>query len=189
MTYKPFIIVGTPRTGSNLLFTTIHQHQAVSGYAELFHPIIGERAGGHAIRRGGAALYFDGTADPIDFLRRWVWTDAAAAGDYGAIGFKIFAEYLRGKSTGRLLERLKAEVPGLHVLHVRRANYFDVLVSRLVANMTGSWISYRGDGPSSAGLANMRLAISQEAATHFFLAMEWADAYIESLFLGGPYLR
>src|SRR5574337_720820 len=29
----------------------------------------------------------------------------------------------------------------------------------------------------------------QEAAAHFFRAMEWADAYIESLFLGGPYLR
>lgn len=55
--------------------------------------------------------------------------------------------------------------------------------------MTGSWISYRGDGPSSGRVANMRLAISQEAATQFFRAMEWADAYIEGLFLGGPYLR
>lgn len=130
MTYKPFIIVGMPRTGSNLLFTTIHQHQAVSGYAELFHPIIGERAGGHAIRRGGAALYFDGTADPIDFLKRWLWTDDAAAGDYGAIGFKIFAEYLRSKSTGRLLERLRAEVPGLHVLHIKGGRTTSTFSSR-----------------------------------------------------------
>ena len=187
MTYTPFIIVGMPRTGSNLLFTTLQQHPAIAAYSELFHPMLGERSGRHAIRRDGAALYYGGDADPISFLRRWVWTDDAA--DYRAIGFKIFAEYLRGKPTGGLLERLKEEVPGLHVVHITRANYFDVFVSRLVANKTGSWISYREDRPSGDALGKMHLAISQEAATLFFRAMEWADTYIESLFLAGPYLR
>jgi len=187
VTYTPFIIVGMPRTGSNLLFTTIQQHPAISAYSELFHPMLGERSGRHAIRCDGAALYFDGTADPMDFLKRWVWTDGA--GDRRAIGFKIFAEYLRGKSTTGLLERLKEEVPGLHALHIGRANYFDVFVSRLVATKTGSWISYRGDAPSGDPMADLRLLISPEAATRFFRAMEWADAYIERLFLGGPYLR
>ncbi|HET9762545.1 MAG TPA: sulfotransferase [Casimicrobiaceae bacterium] len=187
MTYTPFIIVGMPRTGSNLLFTTLRQHRAIAAYSELFHPMLGERSGRHAIRRDGAALYYGGDADPVDFLRRWVWT--GGAGDYRAIGFKIFAEYLRCKPTGRLLERLTEEVPGLHVVHIRRANYFDVFVSRLVATKTGSWISYREDTPSGDALGKMHLAIREEAATRFFRAMEWADAYIESLFRGCAYLR
>jgi hypothetical protein len=108
MTYKPFIIAGMPRSGSTLLLTTIQQHPAILAYSELFHAVIGERSGTHAIRRDGAALYFDAaSADPIDFLKRWVWTDSNAG--YRAIGFKIFAEYVRAKSTDRLLERLRSK--------------------------------------------------------------------------------
>ena len=187
MTYKPFIIVGMPRTGSNLLFTTLQQHRAIAAYSELFHPLIGERSGRHAIRRDGAALYFDPSADPLGFLRCWVWTEEAAR--YRAVGFKIFPEYLRSESTRRLLERLRDEVPGLHVLHIRRANYFDVFVSRLVADKTGSWITYREDVASGDPLANTRLVISPETAERFFRAMKWADAYLESLFVGIPCLR
>ena len=54
-------------------------------------------------------LYFDAeSADPIDFLKRWVWTESNA--DSGAIGFKIFAEYVRAQSTdGSALDQPKEE--------------------------------------------------------------------------------
>jgi LPS sulfotransferase NodH len=188
MTYKPFVIAGMPRTGSNLLATTVGQHPAILAYAELFHPIVSERAGTHAIRRDGAALYFDEeSADPVDFLRRWVWS--AENGSYRAVGFKIFVEYVRARSTHRLLERLRDEVAGLRVLHIRRANYLDVYVSRLVANKTERWISYPEDGSPTHETGDIRLVISPDAATRFFQAMEQADACIEGLFEGTRYLN
>ncbi len=109
MTYKPFIIVGMPSTGSTFLLTTIQQHPAILAYGELSHPAIGERSRTHAIRRDGAALVFDAeSADPIDFPKGWVWTDSNAG--YGAIGFKIFAEYVRPQSTdGSALDQPKEE--------------------------------------------------------------------------------
>ncbi len=188
MTYKPFIIAGMPRSGSTFLLTTIQQHPAILAYGELFHPAIGERSRTHAIRRDGAALYFDAeSADPVDFLKRWVWIDGNAG--FGAIGFKIFAEYVRAKSTDRLLERLKEEISGLRVLHIRRTNYFDVYISRIVASKTERWIKWPGDDSSSDEIRNVRLVISQEAAESFFRAMARADAYIEKLFHGESYLR
>jgi len=188
MSYRPFIVAGMPRTGSSLLVSTLQQNPDISVYAELFHPVLRERSGPHAIRREGAALYFDPErADPIGFLRRWVWPDTNAG--YRAIGFKIFAEYVRSKSTGRLLERLKEEIGGLRVVHMRRTNYFDVYLSRLVANKTGRWMSYGEDVSSDEGTRNVRLMISPEAAERFFSAMGRADAFIEGLFRGESYLR
>jgi LPS sulfotransferase NodH len=187
MSYKPFIVVGLPRTGSSLLITTIQQHPAILTYSELFHPVVTERSGTHAIRRDGAALYFDDqSGDPIEFLKRWVWTDGNA--DRRAVGFKVFAEYVRADSTRRLFERLRDEIAGLTVLHIRRVNYLDVYLSRLVASKTGSWISYSEGDPLTRNAGDIRLAVSPEAATRFFQAMVQADAYIEEVFRGECYL-
>jgi LPS sulfotransferase NodH len=187
MTYNPFLIAGMPRTGSNLLATTIRQHPAVLAHNELFHPVVGERSGTHAIRREGTAVYFDEqSGDPIDFLRRWVWNDRNAG--YRAVGFKVFVEYVRAPSTSRLLERLQEEIEGLRVLHIRRANYLDVYISRLVANKTQQWISYAENDPAGEDAREIRLSIFPEAAARFFQAMDQADTYIEGLFGGERYL-
>ena len=85
----PFVIVGTPRTGSFLLLTGLQQHARIEAYRELMHPSDIERAGYHAIIRGEAAIYFSGHGDAITFLKQQVYERGETS---GAVGFKLFAE-------------------------------------------------------------------------------------------------
>ena len=179
----PFLIVGMPRTGSTLLFSGLAQHPDVRIYSEVFHPVRSERTGGHAIRRNGSSISFDETRDDaIRFLDEIVFPPSETR---AAVGCKIFAEYVRCAGTEGLFQRLRDHYKTLHVIHVVRQNYLDVLVSREVADKTQEWARYTATPPAPAPA----LTIDAAAAENFFEYMKVADHFFEAFFRPDLYLK
>lgn len=182
----PFVIVGLPRTGSTLLQTGLSQHPEIRAYGELLHEHSEQRLGPHAIFRGGESIaYGDVREDAVEFLKREVFNhpDETAA----AIGFKLFAEYVRGEGTTDLFQRLKQEFPELKVIHIVRSNYLDAMVSREVAQRTKSWIQYTADAPPPSEARRVR--IDPLDALRFFSQYERADRSLGEEFAGDNYMR
>lgn len=183
---KPFVIVGMPRTGSTLLLKALQQHPDIQAYGELFHWLEAERvAPYHAIHLRSATLGFDAaTGNPLEFLREWVW--GASNARYKAVGFKIFAEHAVDHSSPDFFESLRNQFPGLHVLHIQRPNYLDVLASWLMAQQTGEWFVPSGSDPASA--AAPTISAAPDEAEAFFSRMESADKFFAETFAAGAYL-
>jgi LPS sulfotransferase NodH len=179
----PFVIVGMPRTGSTLLQTGIAQHPHVRLYGELFHKVRAERMAGHAILRDGRTIYYDEDQDdPIAFLERHVFFSPCGA---EAVGLKIFAEYVWRPNTYDLFQRLKDHYTNLHVVHIVRRNYLDVLASRTIANLTQEWMRTARTDPAPTP----RIEINREDAERFFKSMLVADRFFTEFFRSGEYLR
>jgi LPS sulfotransferase NodH len=180
-----------PRTGSTLLISSLQQHLNVVAYEELFHFDDRERALRHSIEYHDARIYFDAQGgDAIKFLQRYVL--AAAPSEARAIGFKIFAEYVKCPGTDDLFRRLQDEIENLRVIHVVRRNYLEVLVSRALASLTGQWearVDAMADSSGRLRHSDIRLSVDMELADEFFQRMAQADQYIHSAFSNGRYIK
>jgi LPS sulfotransferase NodH len=142
----PFLVVGMPRTGSTLLQTTLGQHPDIRSYSELFHPVDQERMGPHAIATpDGPVFYIPAAGDALDFLRQHVWIPGAPK----AIGFKLFADYLKCEGTHRLFLRLRDAWPSLRVIHIARRNLLECWASHASAKATGRWVDANGTMPKN----------------------------------------
>lgn len=184
----PFIIVGMPRTGSSLLLTTLQQHPEILAFSELFHPVLQERSGPHAIRRNAAAIYFDpSTGSAMEFLENWVWCQINNS--YPAVGFKVFGDYLKHPSTEGLFVKLKENIQDIRVIHIKRLNYLDVYVSKMIASKTGVWLK-RCDLKSAdqSKEQDVRITINPTDAEKFFLSMIEVDDFFSRHFCGEKYL-
>jgi LPS sulfotransferase NodH len=173
----PFIIVGMPRTGSTVLLDCIQQHPNILAHGELFHWVRSERCGRHAIKRGDRSICFDEGEDGIDFLCREVF-DCKIPG-VRATGFKLFAEYVRCPGTDKLLQRMRARVPRLRIVHITRDNYLDVLISRAIARQTGIWEKRVGGAPPENRL--VKVIIEPKVALESFERLKRADAFFSDL--------
>ncbi|MFN3465334.1 MAG: sulfotransferase [Terricaulis sp.] len=182
----PFVIVGLPRTGSTLLRTGLSQHPDIRAYGELLHEHSDQRLGPHAIVRGEEKIaYRDALEDAVAFLKREVFFHPDETAQ--AIGFKLFAEYVRGEGTKDLFQRLKEELPRLKVVHIVRSNYLDALVSREVAQRTKSWVSYAG--AETPAVETPRIRIHPLDALRFFAQYERGDQQLAEAFGGENYVR
>ncbi|MCW2274661.1 LPS sulfotransferase NodH [Rhodoblastus acidophilus] len=181
----PLIIVGMPRTGSTLLHTGVTQHPQTRVYGELFHPVRQERVGSHAIIRNGERIFFNETTDDaIAFLDKHVFLESE---QIDVIGFKVFRELVSCQGTTDFFERLKAHYANLHVLHIVRSNYLDVLISREVARATNDWVRFVNSPPKQNELTKVR--IEPDQALTFFNEVRSADTYFGSIFDGERYLK
>jgi len=162
------------------------QHPDIQAYGELFHWLEAERmAPYHAIHSRSATIGFDAAkGDPLEFLREWVWGQSNAR--FEAVGFKIFAEHAVDNSSPDFFESLRDRFPGLHVLHMQRPNYLDVLASWLMAQQTGEWFIPSDSEPASA--ASPTISAAPDEAEAFFSKMESADRFFADTFFAGAYL-
>jgi LPS sulfotransferase NodH len=140
---RPLILVGAPRTGSTLLTTMLLQHPDIHVHGELFHPEMSERQRSHAMR-GRTKAWFDADVDdPIDFLTNQVF---GVDHDYqgrkvSTVGFKFLLSR-RCTQDLELLHRIRESFPTLAVLHIRRENYLDSLLSREFAERGKQWVAW-----------------------------------------------
>jgi LPS sulfotransferase NodH len=187
----PYVIVGMPRTGSTLLATAINQHNKVTCFGELFHPVKNERENVHCIIKGGKKLFFDpDNDDAIDFLRSHVYN--LPEDEKKAVGFKLFGDYVRGRGSDQLFIRLKNGIPDLKVVHIVRYNYLDVLVSREVARKTRKWVAYADQESNTQELISnddVTLEISIEMAERFFNSMRQVDDFLQRHFGADKYYK
>jgi LPS sulfotransferase NodH len=183
---KCFVVVGMPRTGSTLLSTGLAQHQHARCFGELFHPVENERAHAHALNIDGRRVSFNPLKDDaVEFLNEYVFSDRNA--DVTTVGFKLFGEYVKGPGSEGLFRQLREKFPQLHVIHIFRRNYLEVLLSRETAAATKQWVVFasgneeiKGGGP---------ITIDPVVAQRFFENMQRMDHFYESYFGGDRYFK
>jgi hypothetical protein len=169
-----------PRSGSTLLTTALMQHPDVLMLGELFHEVPSERRGSHAFDWRGARTNYEPGEDALAFLERTVWSEQGKR----AAGFKLFAEYVRGRGTERLFPRLRGQIPGLRVVHIVRDRLLDSWASREAAKRTGEWQSHKRSGRN-----DVRLRADPAAVERFFETYASANRWMAKLFAGGDYHR
>jgi LPS sulfotransferase NodH len=127
-----FVVLATPRTGSNWLCTLLDSHPEILCHHEIFNP-----AGIHyALSQRGGRLDFGSVEtrdrDPLAVLER-VWRETAG---HPIVGFKI------GLGQSEEVQRAVIGDPGVRKVVVHRANRIRTYVSEEIARRTGEWESY-----------------------------------------------
>lgn len=125
-----FVILASPRCGSNLLCSLLASHPEILCHNEIFHPDTifafgrkkDETAFGSVEERDRA---------PRAFLRK-IWNER---GGHAAVGFKLQNYQGRSIQLGLLMDRSVKKI----ILH--RRNRLAAHVSLLHANQTGAWTS------------------------------------------------
>jgi hypothetical protein len=154
-----FILLASPRTGSNLVGMALHEHPAVVIYGEIFHPDDNERKAQLAWRSQSYApadYYRDG-ADPLAFLEQQVYRPDYPAGKTAA-GFKLFYTHLRTGPAARFWDWL-AGARDIRIIHLYRKRLFDAYLSYQIASMTRQWLVPLAAGPHAAQVAPLKIDI------------------------------
>jgi len=161
-------------------------HPEIQAYSELFHWVESERKTDyHAIHIKNAVLSYDASSEsPLEFLQEWVWCESNA--HYKAVGFKIFFKHAINNSSSDFFKDLLRYFPDLHVIHIQRRNYFDVLVSWLMAQQTGEW--FLSNDSEERKKHCQAISPSLGETEEFFINMERADRFFIDTFSGGSYL-
>jgi LPS sulfotransferase NodH len=129
-----FIVLGLPRTGSNLLLSALDAHSQVGISGELFmehepsRKLYGRTAGG---------AYYHNDTDGAAFL-----TEHVFHGQYDqeirAIGFKLFFDHAASGSASSVWSRLVMD-HSVRVIRIQRQNLLDSYLSHEIALRTGEW--------------------------------------------------
>lgn len=186
-TAKQLFIVGNPRTGSTLLSTLLLQHPSVHVHGELFHPEENERKSTHYLRGRRKAWFDPESDDAILFLDSHVF---GVDKDYldrsvSVVGVKIFAKHVNTGGAKHLFRRIRAHYPDAAVIHMRRDDYLDVLVSLEIASRSRQWVNWSHDVQAREELS--RFKIDVDRANAFFAQMYSADSFFALNFAGPNY--
>lgn len=133
--YQPFVIVSEPRTGSNMLYTSLDRHPQVVCHPEVLHP--------NAVSFGVPRSYRDFPSGEA-YLREAVYRRDAAA---QAVGFKLLNWQGReapADDTRAFLERI-----GAKVVLTRRRNLLRGLISKKIAAQTDLWARMSSAQPAT----------------------------------------
>jgi len=137
--YQKFIIMGMPRSGSNLLASSLRSRKNIITYGELFNEKSRERKDilwdTPGYRTTEKALSRRDT-DPIAFLECMVFKKMPTYIE--ALGFKLFYHHA-DENWECVWPYLKEQE--LKVLHLKRRNYLKVLLSISVAMRTKQFVS------------------------------------------------
>ncbi len=126
-TYKPFVIVCHPRTGSTLLHTYLNDHWQIHSYGELLSMemdslLNGKSAGGFYARK---------------MKRKF-------PGMIKAVGFKFFYQYGELKNGIEILDLIRHDTT-VSIIHLTRRNKLRTVLSYQLAKETDSWTKGRND--------------------------------------------
>ena len=113
--YRPFIVLGRSRVGSNLLNSFLNQQKQVIAHSELAGKLFGKSP--------------EKLLDEIycRYQKR-----------IKAVGFKIFYYHPQDDESGAIWEDLK-EIDNLCVIHLKRKNILRTLLSREIAGKTNTY--------------------------------------------------
>ena len=132
--YQPFLILTRSRTGSTFLSTNLDSHPEIWCGGEKLNFLRGRN---------------------LDAVVRHIYVKHPAY--VKAVGFKIFYYHPNDTEDSRVWELLN-EVPNLKVIHLRRRNVIRTLVSRKIAEQTGS---YKANVTDSDGTDRVRFTYDE----------------------------
>ena len=114
--YKKFVIIANPRTGSNLLKYLLDDHNDIRAHKEMFRFLYGKTC---------RQIYH--TVYPKKSLKK-------------VVGFKIFYHHPRNTKDREVWKLLQNDTT-IKIIHLQRKNFLKSRISRLIANKNLLWIS------------------------------------------------
>ena len=157
-TYQKFVILTSPRTGSNYLSYLLHDHPNMMSIGEVYclETLWGQP--GKAQYNHNIFLRVIRNLFPLLFLKRFVYHQYPK--QIQAVGFRLF--YHQADHFPSLLRYLIA-TDNLKVIHLQRLNLLENLVSLRLAQKTKLWSSMQ-----KPSFGNIKLTLSyQECLEHF----------------------
>lgn len=202
---RRFMLLGSARTGSNLLLSLLSAHRSIKTYSELFNlNSLPERALDEAI------------ADPLSYLQRRVY--APQPPHIKAVGFKMFYYHLTKDYFEKLIDpadasdQLKTKFDRLYthidanydwselfgrfrdtwaalvadrelaVIHLKRRNMLNTLISHKTAFQTNHWMQVKGRGPQQTTV----LSLDADECRRYFERLETLAGETDALFASHP---
>ncbi len=190
------ILLGSARTGSNLLLSLLNSHSEINILGELFNL--------DAYSESDQRLIL---SDPIEYI-----DDKLNNRSSGIVGFKLFYDHMRPEyfkkniddalisenlaRRFRQLNSLRMEFQNsitsvfdrfwdfiyqskeFKIIHLVRLNKLDTLISLKRALITNEWVSYERPQVTDS----IRLSISPEECLRFFQYQEQQESYYDKLF-------
>lgn len=132
-----FLILGYPRTGSNLLLRCLQNHHKVICFNELFNSNEQIIWGYPELNpyRWDARMVAWRNKKPIEFLEQFVWNRSSLSRGFKLFyGYQLSAPYLK-HVWGHLYS-----LNDLHIIHIHRNNYLKMLYSYKLAKKTDQWL-------------------------------------------------
>jgi LPS sulfotransferase NodH len=138
--YVRYIILGRPRTGSNLLRSLLNSHSGIVAFGEIYRnkQEIGWDLPGYFLNKKALTLFKN---DPVDFLKAEVFKEYPKG--VSAVGFKLFYDHAQDDSRKHLWPFLKKQKE-LRIIHLKRKNILKSHLSYLKAIRSGSWFNSFG---------------------------------------------
>ncbi len=154
----------------------LNSHKNILCYNELF-----SRSGrtywgvpGYGAKRYQGIVFKDlKQHDPVAFQRRFVFKRHPR--EISAVGFKLFYNQSR-KGTAEKLWHYLREVEDLKVIHLKRKNLLDVIVSNKIAEESGNWVSRGNQGRTAQDVVNLT---HEDCLRNFEKTKQWQQEFDE----------
>lgn len=176
--YRKFIILTAPRCGSNHLSCLLHSHPELVSVGEAF--CLEKVWGSPAKPQLDSGWFWKPIRDlfPRLFLRAMIYH--AYPGGVRAVGFRMFYHHLDHFGSIREMLGLDRSVA---VIHLKRRNMMENLVSLTVARKTGHWSSQ-----TAPAVRPERVRLTFSECTAHFAYLTAKQAEYDAVFSGHPKL-
>ncbi|PZD71791.1 hypothetical protein C1752_04453 [Acaryochloris thomasi RCC1774] len=135
--YTKFIILCRSRVGSNLLLNLLQSHKNTRLFYELFSTAHSDKTHWDFVNHNIDDVMQVKKKDPTGFIDDFVFRPMPHS--VHAVGFKIFYYHASSGKEKCIWEHLK-NMDGMRIIHLKRNNILKSLLSRTVAQRTGSWV-------------------------------------------------
>ena len=158
--YTKFIILSAPRSGTNMLRTTLASHPQIHAYGEIFNE--NHIPTNYGFPASMKQIMRARLKEPEAYIQELVFRKYLAGTK--AVGFKMMYHHPQSASYRRAWSCL-AGIPELRVIHLKRRNLLEVLLSQARSDLTGKWASYRD---SKGAETQPRIELSAERCEQAF---------------------
>ncbi|MCZ2249161.1 MAG: sulfotransferase [Bacteroidia bacterium] len=147
LSYQPFIILGTARTGSTMLWSYLNSHPEIlclrGVYGSTSKINFGKFYGELPEEYHSLELIKLRNERPIEFLENYVWKDYSTP--YKAVGFKYFYDHDRHLSNKEEVISYFTATKAIKFLHLKRDNLLATLFSYKRALTLQQWTKANTD--------------------------------------------
>jgi LPS sulfotransferase NodH len=194
-----FVLLGYPRTGSNLLLSSLSRHPNIHVFSEVFNQDEEERQRSFSIgiQKSKSALpkkatdefdenaYYRDGDDGAEFLRRRIFYEHAL--EPVAVGLKLFYLHARGSSNARKAWEYLMSDQDIRIIHLTRRNLLESLLSWRIACETQEWTLPKGHSPKCSHLPPLYLDPGRCAA--YFDMIQTERQRVSTCFSNHPKLE
>lgn len=167
-----FLILSSMRSGSNYLQNLLNSHTNIFCDDEIFNP-----NDNHIFKHGDFSKTYLSLRkkDALKYLDLFFSRDYPE--EISHLGFRLFYNHAQKKDEVIIWKHLK-EMKGLSVIHLKRKNILQNLLSLKLAQNTSAWLRNKG----AAAIHYQPIALDYEECLAFFLKREKHFQRMDNLF-------